>query len=154
MNICRQIKARGKVVQAQHTKTTIGGVYRWGIAERLVKHNPAKEVGNQQPAKSIRKRSPSASELGSLWRATGDAARLSPSMCLIIRIAILTGQRRTEVAGARVSELAGLETERPEWRIPGDVTSKGRIIEGRTKNGRDQHVYLRRSAKITESCCL
>ena len=46
-----------------------------------------------------------------------------------------TGQRRTEVAGARLSELHVLGTETPVWIIPGDVNKRGKIIEGRTKNG-------------------
>jgi integrase len=63
-------------------------------------------------------------------------------MRLILQLAILTGQRRTEVAGARLSELHGLETDAAVWIIPGDVNRRGKIIEGRTKNGREQRVPL------------
>ena len=59
-----------------------------------------------------------------------------------MQLAILTAQRRTEVAGARLSELQGLDTSNPVWVIPGDVNKRGKIIEGRTKNGREQKVPL------------
>ena len=67
-------------------------------------------------------------------------------MRLIIQLAMLTGQRRTEVAGARLSELHGLEGQEPAWIIPGDVNKRGNILEGRTKNGREQRVPLSRQA--------
>jgi integrase len=63
-------------------------------------------------------------------------------MRLILQLAILTGQRRNEVAGARRSELQGLDTDNAVWVIPGDVNKRGKIIEGRTKNGREQRVPL------------
>jgi len=140
--ICRDIKTRGSNVQAQRTKTTIGGVYRWGINERYVKHSPAKEVAAQAPT-SVRKRTPDDDEIGTLWNAL-DKTGLHPSLKLIVRLGIITGQRRTEVAAVRVDEL---DFDKGEWRIPGDDTVAGRRIEGRTKNGREQIVYLSKQAQ-------
>lgn len=70
------------------------------------------------------------------------SAKLSKAMGLIIKLAIVTGQRRTEVCGARIDELHGLEGSDPKWIIKGDENKRGKIIEGRTKNGRTQSVPL------------
>lgn len=64
--------------------------------------------------------------------------RLSQAMKLILRLAILTGQRRSEVAGARVDELVGAN-----WIIPADVVKRATIAkEGRMKNGTEQRINL------------
>ena len=59
---------------------------------------------------------------------------------------IIQVSRHDEVAGCRVLELVGLETETPMWVIPGDTNHRGKIIEGRTKNGREQRLPLSRQA--------
>lgn len=149
--ICQKIEARrtkeqsGRGVQSERTKTTIGGAYTWAIGEGLAKSNPCKDIGRRS-SKVARSRMPSDAELARLWEATTQpASKLSPSMRYIIQLGILCGQRRTEVAGVRVSELS-LDTDNPVWVIPGDVNKRGKIIEGRTKNGREQHVQLSNQA--------
>ena len=62
-------------------------------------------------------------------------------MRLIFQIACLTGQRRTEVAGARTDELA-LEGTCPMWIIPGDIKRGKHLTRGRTKNRKDQCLPL------------
>ena len=145
-DICKRIEASGARVQSERTKTTIGGIYRWAMRQRLVKANPCAGIGRRSP-KVARTRTPSDAELATLWAAVeGQSGKPSQSMRLIIQLAILTGQRRTEVAGAHRSELHGLETDLPTWVIPGDENNRGKIIEGRTKNGREQHVPLSRQS--------
>lgn len=100
-NVCVKIKARGSDTQAQRTKTTIGGVFAWGKRERFVTENPARAVANQQSRRSVRTCTPSDDELTSLWQSLDKPSRLTLAMKLIIRLAILTGQRRSEVAGTR-----------------------------------------------------
>ena len=113
-----------------------------GLTSTIVKANPCVGIGRRSP-KVQRTRTPTDKELATLWAATeSDAGKLSMSVCLIIQLAILTAQRRTEVAGVRVSELQGLETDAAVWVIPGDINKRGIIIEGRTKNGREQRVPL------------
>lgn len=139
--ICQKIEKSGALVQSERTKTTIGGVYRWGVRERLVPSNPCAGIGRRSP-KVARNKTPTDAELKALWKGTDNPeSKLSPAMRLIIKLAILTGQRRTEVAGARVSELQ-LTGKEPRWVIPGDTNKRGKIIEGRTKNGREQIVPL------------
>lgn len=142
MDICKRIRARGKFVQAQRTKTTIGGLYTWAISEGYAKQNPAEAVPKQQVVKSVRSRSPTDSEIAHLWRTIDKSTRASNAIKIIIKLVILTGQRRSEVAGARVSEWVGVV-----WTVAGDVTKAGRVVvEGRMKNGTEQRVYLSRQA--------
>ena len=141
--ICRKIKAKGKIVHAQRVKTTIGGIYSWGIRESLTKTNPAKGVPNQQTIKSVRNRLPADDELRQLWQAIDAAPRLSNAVALVIKLTIITGLRRKEVAGARIDEFDG-----DVWTIRGDIAKAGRIVdEGRMKSGREQVVYLSRQAR-------
>lgn len=141
--ICRVVKDRGALVHAQRVKAIIGGVYRWAIRNSLMKTNPTLGVPNQQELASSRDRVPTAAEIGMLWRTIDATPRLSRSMKLIVKLAILTGQRRGEVAGARVDELKD-----DTWTIAADAVKAGRIVtEGRMKNGRQQVVYLSRQAK-------
>jgi integrase len=142
--ICKRIEDGGARVQSERTKATIGGVYRWALRNREngVKANPCRDIGRRSH-KVERTRTPTDAELSALWAATeSEDGKLSRPMRLIIQLAILTSQRRTEICGARVSELHGLDTDAPLWVIPGDVNRRGKIIEGRTKNGREQRVPL------------
>ena len=136
--ICRKIKERGAHIQASNTKASIGGVFRWGMNERFVKTNPAKDVPAQ--AKKVpRTRTPSDAEIGLIWNSL-DKTNNNLSTNIIVRLAFLLGQRRTEVAGMRVSEL---NLDQAEWHIPGETIARGvRVDEGRTKNGQTQVVYL------------
>jgi integrase len=139
---------RNPRIQSQRTKTTIGGVFRWAINEGLgnVKTNPASAVA-PRAGKTKRTRTPTDDELTALWAAVENkASRLTQPMRLIIQLSILTAQRRDEVAGARKSELRGLDTDNPMWIIPGDESHRGLIVEGRTKNGREQNVHLSKQA--------
>ena len=142
--ICRRIKTKQKIVHAQRVKTTIGGVYAWGMRESLVGINPARAVPNQQTVRSVRNRLPSDDEIRTVWQAVDAAPRMSRAMRIIIKLAIVTGLRRKEIAGARVDELSG-----DTWTIRGDVAKAGRIVdEGRMKSGREQVVYLSRQARV------
>ncbi|MBA2125876.1 hypothetical protein DLM45_06520 [Hyphomicrobium methylovorum] len=141
VSICQTIEKTGAHTQSERTKTTIGGVYRWAIRERLATINPCAGIGRRSQ-KVARNRTPSEAELKALWAGVEDKeTKLSDAIRSIIKLAIITGQRRTEVAGARVAELH-LDGKEPVWIIPGDVNRRGKIIEGRTKNGREQRVPL------------
>lgn len=146
MAICEKIRKRGNGIQPQRTKAAIGGVYRWGMSKRLVKSNPAREVPNQETYKSRRTRVPTDDEIKSLWWAP-EGTRLSKPMTIIIRLGILLAQRRTEIAGAKVSELRGLDTSAPTWIIPASLIKAGKVVEeGRMKNKKEQRIYLSRQA--------
>jgi integrase len=92
--------------------------FAWAVKRGMVQTNP---FANLPIAKSItrRERVLSDEEIGAIW----DAASNSPTPYgTIVRLLILTGQRRGEVAGIRWGEIsADLET----WTIPGHRTKNG-----------------------------
>lgn len=152
LEICQRIEARAKAkgngtgVQSQRTKTTISGAYTWAVSQGLVPDNPCIGIARRSITVA-RTRNPSAADIAALWTtAASPKGKLSKAISLIIRIAIVTGQRRDEVAGCRVAELADLDGASPLWIIPGDTNRRGKIIEGRTKNGREQRLPLSRQA--------
>jgi integrase len=118
------------------------------IQERTSKSQAPQLVGRSRGTGTLR--TPfGEDELAALWAATeGEAGKLSRAVRIIIQLAILTALRRTEICGARMSELVGLDTDAPVWVIPGDVNKRGKIIEGRTKNGREQRVPLGRTSRL------
>jgi integrase len=101
-----------------------GAIYRmyaWARRSELVANDPAADIETRTAV--ARERVLSLPELGLIWRA---ADQLDPLYRDVIHLMILTGQRRTEVAGMRWGEIdlaSGL------WTLPG----------GRTK-ARRQHV--------------
>jgi integrase len=54
----------------------------------------------------------------------GKGRTLSPATRTILRLLLLTGQRRSEIVGARKSELE-LNAKEPVWTIPGERTKNG-----------------------------
>lgn len=141
ISILDKIEARGAMVQVDRTRSAIGSMFAWARTRGLFDGNPAAGLGRRAPS-GARTRVLSSSELTQLWHALDHPdAELSESMVTIIRLAILTGQRRTEVAGARVEELQ-LGDHQPLWTIPGDTRKTGKIIRGRTKNRRTQVLPL------------
>ena len=79
-------------------------------------------------------------ELAALWHAIeGETFGATPATRLILKLAVLTGQRNSEVAGARSSELhIGESVANPHWRIPAHRMKR---------KDRDQYVFLSRQAR-------
>lgn len=103
--ILDKIENRGSLVQADRTKSAISGVFAWGRKRHAMTANPTAGLGKRSPSVE-RDRVLSEKEICDFWLATkSDKAWLSKRMRLILQLAILTGQRRTEIAGARVPEL-------------------------------------------------
>lgn len=115
--VLEAIEARSKHA-AHKARSAIGSTFRWAVKRRKVKSNPTIGLGFTVQSKP-RNRVLSASELGSLWHTIDAGPNLSERMRLILKLAILTGQRESEVAGALVAELQ-LDTGNPRWRIPSE----------------------------------
>jgi integrase len=147
VRICRAIEKNGTLIQSDRTKSYIGGAFRYGLHQRYVKVNPTAGLGRRAKT-APRERTPSADEISEFyWHGPEKpGVPVSAPVRDIIRLAILTGQRRQECAGARVDEFDGLDGDAPTWTLPGDKFVKGRRTKGRTKNGRTQVVRLSRQA--------
>jgi integrase len=94
--------------------------FGWAIKRGMITANP---FATLPVSKSIakRERALSDSEIAEIWWATGNAS--SPYGTLI-RLLILTGQRRGEVAGMTADELS---EDLATWTIPGERTKNGLV---------------------------
>jgi integrase len=108
---------------ANRARATLSALYAWAIAEGVTDANPV--VGTRMPVDEIaRDRVLSDDELAAIWQCArgGDYSA-------IVRLLILTGQRREEVAAMTWHEV---DLTNAIWRISDD----------RTKNGRPHEVPL------------
>ncbi len=119
-------------------------MFKYGLQRRIVQQNPCAGLAKRSD-EIPRERVLTREEMYRFWHAI-EAASMSPAMRLIVRLAVLTGQRRGEVAGARKDELYDLDGDEPRWVIPGHRRFRGRVIAGRTKNRQKQVVPLSRTA--------
>jgi len=123
---------------AHKCRAALGALYKWAKHRLLVDDNPTVGMGftHKNPR---RKLTFGTAELAKLWTAIdSDKFTATEPMRLVLKLAILTGQRNTEVCGAHKPELH-LDVANPRWVIPG-----GRM----KRKNEDQTVYL--STQATE----
>ena len=108
----------GAPVAAARARTTLSALYGWAIAEGLCDANPV--IGTRSPDADVRPRERvlSDGELVAVWKASGD-----DDYGRIVRLTLLTGQRRQEVGGMKMGEL---DRERGTWTIPSERTKNKR----------------------------
>jgi integrase len=112
---------RGRVTAAR-ARAALSAMFNWAIREGFeIAANPVFGT-NRAPEPKSRERVLADSELAEIWRACRD-----DDYGRIIKLLMLTGQRRNEVGGMRWVEIDG-----DTWTIPGT----------RTKNHREQFVPL------------
>lgn len=134
--LLREMVGRGIGAQTNRTHAFIRQVFAFAISEELVSTNPAIGFSLFAPIK-VRERVLTDAELGALWCALsavdvqrgGGNGRCSRPMAIILQLAILLLQRKSEVAGMRISEL---DLDQSIWKISSD----------RMKNGRTHFVPL------------
>jgi integrase len=137
-----KISARGSLVHADHTISMASRIYAWAVDEEYVDMNPAYKIPKAAAGPSVRDRVLTNAEVRAFWVGL-ERAPIGLPMQILLRLVLLTGQRRTEVAGMHRDELdldAGL------WTLPGNRVVKGKLTHGRTKNGREHVVPLTGSA--------
>jgi integrase len=96
----------------------ISRMYSWAQKHELLANNPADHIDTTSPPS--RERVLSLDELARIWRA---ATTLEHVYRDIVRLLIVTGQRRAEVAGMTWGEL---DLERALWTLPGTRTKARR----------------------------
>jgi integrase len=92
--------------------------FAWALKRSMVQANSFADL---PVVKSVGKRERvlSDAEIGEIWRVAGDAASPYGTM---IRLLVLTGQRRGEVAGMTWGEISA---DTATWTIPGERTKNG-----------------------------
>ena len=115
-------------VSAARARTALSTMFNWAIREGLdIPANPVHGTNRPEQPKS-RERVLSYGELAEIWQACGD-----DDYGRIVRLLILTAQRRDEIGGMRWQEL---DTEAGQWFLP----------SARTKNHREHVLPLVRDA--------
>lgn len=126
-------------VSSNNIVTLFNRVMNWAVDEGMIEFNPAhrlRKVGLERP----RERVLSETEIRVFWQAlerldtaTDDHIKegkpgrmLSLATRCALRIMLLTGQRRAEVAGIRKSEL-DIDSSRPVWTLP-SLRTKNRLL--------------------------
>lgn len=97
-------------VQANRVVATLSAAFKWGMYEGLCECNPAALVPKN--AESARERVLADAELAAIWRATESGDDYSR----IVRLLMLTGCRREEIAGLRWAEVDGARLALPPSR--------------------------------------
>ena len=99
------ISTRGANRRADTARAVISSIFSYGIDRGLVSDNPASGLRNRhdyQPRDVIA----SPSDIRRLWSAMDEGeAAMSSTIATIVKLALLTGLRRTEIAAARKAEL-------------------------------------------------
>jgi len=111
--------------RARALYAALSSFFGWALRHRRIASNPAKEVARPRPVEA-RDRVLSADEVKKFWSASESLPQVYSSA---LKLLLITGQRRNEVAQMRRSELSD---DGKTWTIPGS----------RTKNKRDHKVPL------------
>ncbi|MCV0387639.1 MAG: integrase arm-type DNA-binding domain-containing protein [Nitrobacter sp.] len=121
-------KARG-AVQADRSRSTLSAFYAWCIGEGYANENPV--IGTNKASADVgRDRVLTDAELVRIWNALP-----AGSYSRIVRLLMLTGQRRDEIGALRWSEVSGLSPSFEE-------KSAINLPKERTKNSRPHLVPL------------
>jgi integrase len=119
--VLNAVKDRGSGVAANRTLAAIRRALNWAVAEGHMATNPAVGV-SQRVRERPRDRALSEEEIRAFW--TGlDNAPMAAGTKLALKLALVTGQRIGEIAGAPRSEF---DLDKAEWIIPAERTKKQR----------------------------
>ena len=98
---------------ARHCFHDLSVLFKWAVEEDLIDAAKVPLLGIRKPEKpQSRERVLTGSELQRIWQATAEATVFN----VIVRLLILTGQRRGEVAGAAWTEM---NIDKATWTIAG-----------------------------------
>jgi integrase len=115
--VINTIAARGATRRADTARAIIRSIFAFGIDRGLVDSNPATGLRNRH-AYHPREVIADTDHIRTLWEAIeGGQAPMTPTIGLIIRLALLTGLRRAELGATRRADL-DLESARPLLTIP------------------------------------
>jgi integrase len=124
-----EIETASGPVARNRVRSSLSAFFSWAVTEGLLDANPVQGTAKLDEGGS-RERTLTPEELRELWSALDHEP--NPQFADIVRLLILTGQRREEIGGLRWSEIErGLIVMPPE----------------RTKNSRQHEVPLSRQAK-------
>jgi len=116
-----EIVARGAPIMANRTKALLSKLFRFAVRRDLISFSPVVEIDRPGGKEQPRQREPDHSELRLIWHA---ASRLDPPWSQFVRLLMLLGQRRTEVASMQEREIGDGDL----WLIPASKM-KGKVAQ-------------------------
>jgi len=119
---------RGSSIAANNTLAYLRKFFNWCAEKDIVEIPPTDRIKPPAP-KNIGDRTLNEGELIEVWNAFEAMGGVFGDL---FKLLLLTGQRRSEVGGMCLAELANMEGDKPAWEIPGT----------RTKNSRPHSVPL------------
>jgi integrase len=123
VGLLQAVTERGPII-ANRVRSSISSTYAWGMKAGLVTSNPV--VATFKPAEErARDRVLSDDELDIIWRCTGAATDHDR----IVRLLMLTGARREEVAGIRWSKITRSDDGTAVWVLRAERSKNRRAHE-------------------------
>jgi integrase len=113
------IEARGQTYLRNRVHAHLSYLFNWCVSKELVAANPA--TGIRKLSECSRDRVLDEDELRRVWAACDAVGR---PFGLIVKLLLLTGQRRDEVGGMRWSEL---DLDRAMWTLPATRTKNATV---------------------------
>ena len=113
------VEDRASVYRANRVLAAIRKLFNWAITRGLIEHSPVRP-GMARPGERSRDRYLSTHEIALVWKA---AERIGYPGGTLVQLLLLTGQRRSEVAGMRWDQI-----DRRDWlwTLPRENTKAGR----------------------------
>jgi integrase len=127
VRLLNEIVDRGAPIQANRTLSILRRMFKFGIGQAILEISPCNEV-EAPSAENERDRALSEEEIGVFWR-TLPAAAMEPNVRRILRLMLVTGQRKAEVMGIHRDEI---DLDKAQWLLPA----------ARAKNGREHIIPL------------
>jgi integrase len=112
-----RVKARTAPISANRLKALVSKIFAWALKEEIIESSPAMLL--DAPGQEVeRDRTLGADEIREVWRAFDEIGYpFGPALKLLL----ITGQRRSEVAGMKWSEIKD-----DGWHIPNERAKSGR----------------------------
>jgi integrase len=127
VRLLNDIVDRGAPIQANRTLTILRRMFRFAVGQAVLEISPCDQV-EAPSSENERNRALSDDEICRLWKAL-DVAPMEPNARRILRLMLVTGQRKGEVIGLHAREI---DRRRRLWILPAD----------RAKNGREHLIPL------------
>jgi integrase len=122
MALLDNLEAKGKHATAKLALAYLRKFFGWCAERDAIREVPTYRIRLNGMVKP-RERALSLDELHQVWKAAG---KIGGTGGALVKILILTGQRRHETSVMRWRDLAGLENGNALWSIPGEVTKNHR----------------------------
>jgi integrase len=119
VRVLDKVKSASGPVAANRLRAEARACWGWAVKRGALTENPWEATPRPLAKETARDRVMTDAELGALYNAAGG---LSEPWDVLVRLLILTGQRRGEVSGMRWDEL---DLDAGTWALPGERTKNG-----------------------------